>query len=92
MWTADKPEILGSLAKVDVLKDSISCGTHRCGPPMPCPFGTVVRGARRVERLPAGGGKVQKLPKKNKDPMDGAETLNTSTLANDAHAPTASHV
>ena len=54
MWTAEEPEILGSLAKVDVQKDSISCGNYQRDSHMPSPFGTEVCGARRVERRPAG--------------------------------------
>ena len=48
----DDPEILGSLAKVDALKENISCGKHQCDTFMPFPFGTVIRGAQRVERRP----------------------------------------
>lgn len=52
MWTADEPQILGSFAKVDVLKDSISGGKYQRDIHMPCTIGTVDRGAQWVERTP----------------------------------------
>ena len=78
---ADEPVILGSLAKVDVLKDSISCGKHQCDIPMPCSLGPVVCGARRVERPPADNGGTE-AAQEQKDAMDGAETWHIPALAN----------
>ena len=75
MWTADEPEILGSLAKVDVLKDSISCQRDM---PMICLLsGRNSRLARLVERR----GVHRRRSCTKKPPVDRAEFSHTPCLA-----------
>ena len=66
MWTADEPEMLGSLVNVDFLKDSISCGIHQHDIPMT----SVLSGCNYWQRK-AGrttGGRFAKKVDKNKPP------------------------
>ena len=73
----DEPEKLDALAEIEILKNGITSENPLHDMPMPCPLGTVVRDAWRVEQpRREGEGAAQE-----KDPAVGVEPWHSSPLA-----------